>query len=178
MTSSYMLEEAMSSKDDVSNQQLSQSYQQLSRKAQELDSAMITSAVSSSHSEGSYSDQQFVYRAVNSLCVEEWSKSYRQQGVEDYIRNCQQILKQCKERLLTTVIVTVNVAIDIQLLKVVLTNIQLLHKYRTRQRSLQKKGHKGRSLSVLSRTHLNGKNFVSNGFNLNRGYLKEEEERR
>ncbi|KZT75419.1 hypothetical protein F511_47556 [Dorcoceras hygrometricum] len=71
MTSAYLLEEAMSSRDDVSNQQLSQSYQQLSRVAQELDSAIITSVVSSSHSAGSYSDQQFVYRAVNSLCIEE-----------------------------------------------------------------------------------------------------------
>ncbi|KZV18810.1 hypothetical protein F511_34886 [Dorcoceras hygrometricum] len=63
MTSSYLLVEAMSSRDDVSNQQLS-------REAQELDSAMTTSAASSSHSAGSYSAQQlsqsyqqFVYRA-------------------------------------------------------------------------------------------------------------------
>ncbi|KZV46115.1 hypothetical protein F511_12642 [Dorcoceras hygrometricum] len=67
MTSSYLLVEAMSSRDDVSNQLLS-------REAQELDSAMTTSAASSSHSAGSYSDQQlsqsyqqFVYRAVKSL---------------------------------------------------------------------------------------------------------------
>ncbi|KZV24921.1 hypothetical protein F511_24929 [Dorcoceras hygrometricum] len=44
-------------------------------------------------------------------------------------------------------------------------------KWRKRQRSLQKKGHKDYSLSVLYKTHLNGKNVVSNGLKLYRGFI-------
>ncbi|KZV30633.1 ethylene-responsive transcription factor 1B-like [Dorcoceras hygrometricum] len=54
-----------------------------------------------------------------------------------------------------------------------MTTAEFKFKWRKRQEACKRKGHKYYSLSVLYRTLLNGKNFVSNGINLNRGYIFE-----
>ncbi|KZV51000.1 hypothetical protein F511_44538 [Dorcoceras hygrometricum] len=52
-----------------------------------------------------------------------------------------------------------------------MSTAELKFKWRKRQEACKRKGQKYYSLSVLSRTLLNGKNFVSNGINLNRGFI-------
>ncbi|KZV41253.1 hypothetical protein F511_41757 [Dorcoceras hygrometricum] len=54
-----------------------------------------------------------------------------------------------------------------------MSTAELKFKWRKRQEACKRKGHKYYSMSVLYRTLLNGKNFVSNGINLNRGYIFE-----